>query len=162
MQVLTMLLSALTLAASTTTTAAHIAARSEHGVVSPRITSPKKDDIWIINYRQLVAWDTSWQDPPERRQRYRLRRAQLRRRPRLWLIICVSVRPYRRHRLRPRRRLLLCLHALCADHLLAEGFNLTDGSQTVIVSNMPLEPLTSSFVSRSCAVLPDKRSTFNT
>ena len=59
MQVLTMLLSAITLAASTTTTAAHIAARSEHGVVSPRITSPKKDDIWIINYRQLVAWDTS-------------------------------------------------------------------------------------------------------
>jgi hypothetical protein len=60
MQFLATLLSALALAASTTTvTAGHIAARDEPSVVAPPITSIKEGDEWFVGSSQTITWDTS-------------------------------------------------------------------------------------------------------
>jgi hypothetical protein len=70
MQFLTTLLSALALAASTTTASpiaapapapdhAAIAARSELIVFSPHITSPSHGVTWPVGSQQTVQWDTS-------------------------------------------------------------------------------------------------------
>jgi hypothetical protein len=68
MQFLTTLLSALALAASTTTASpiaapapdsAAIAARSELIVFSPHITSPSPGVTWPVGSQQTVQWDTS-------------------------------------------------------------------------------------------------------
>ena len=60
MQFLTTLLSALALAASTTTvTAARSAARDEPSVVAPPITSINEGDEWFVGSSQTITWDTS-------------------------------------------------------------------------------------------------------
>jgi len=68
MQFLTTFLSALALAASTTTASpiaapapdpAAITARSEFIVFSPQITSPSQGVTWPVGSQQTVQWDTS-------------------------------------------------------------------------------------------------------
>jgi hypothetical protein len=60
MRLLTTLLSALALAASTTTvTAARSAARDEPSVVAPPITSINEGDKWLMGSQQTITWDTS-------------------------------------------------------------------------------------------------------
>ena len=59
MQLLTTLLSALALAASTTAEPIPVAKRSELIVVSPPITSPRAGDMWPVGSSQIVTWDTS-------------------------------------------------------------------------------------------------------
>jgi hypothetical protein len=58
MKFFTALLSALALAASTTTTAIPVAERSELIVVTPEITSPKAGDDWLVGTEQTVTWNT--------------------------------------------------------------------------------------------------------
>jgi hypothetical protein len=59
MQLLTTLLSALVLAASTTASPAPATKREELIVVTPHIEIPTKGTVWITGSTELVKWDTS-------------------------------------------------------------------------------------------------------
>jgi hypothetical protein len=133
MQFLTTLLPTLALLASTTTvTASSIAARSEAAVITPRITSPQKGDVWEVKSQQLVTWDTS--DIPSSGV------------DDTGSIVLTfdddgseSSQSGKPHPPPPPLMLIAYLHLLHADrwHTLAEEFLLMNGEQTIIVPDMP-------------------------
>ena len=135
MQFLTTLLRTLALLASTTTvTASSIAVRSEatSTVITPRITSPQKGDVWEVKSQQLVTWDTS-----------QIPSSGVKDTGSIVLTFdddgSESFQSGKPHPPPPPPMLITYLHLLHADRwqTLAEEFLLMNGEQTIIVPDMP-------------------------